>query len=427
MTIQDNTVTATNEPNSSQPATGRGPLSGVRVLDLTIAMAGPLCTQRLGEMGADITKIEAPGGGDFSRHAPMAGITKFGDATCYITLNQNKRSLVLDLKSDEGRAILYRLAEQADILVQNFRPSVAGRLGIDYATLRKINPRLVCGSISGYGDDGPMKDRPGQDLLLQSFTGLTMNGGSAGGLPHPSPLYMVDVTASHMVCEGVLAALLARGRTGCGQEVKVSMMGAIMEMQCQEITSYLESNAPPIRGSTPQVSVYQEPPYGVYQCAEGCLAIAQADLDDLAGALAMPELSQLKASRPAQADNAAVARWRDDIYRVLSNRLKNGTADQWDGILSAIGVWCVVVNDYDAFLKHPQARDQLVRLKHPVGGEYTAVAPAIRFSDNPEPQLTAAPLYGSHSEQILSDFGFSADEIASFSAGGVIYSNGCQE
>ncbi|MEP3276695.1 MAG: CoA transferase [Stappiaceae bacterium] len=416
------------EKSGSEYKTHRGgPLEGITVLDLTIAMAGPLCTQRLGEMGADIIKVEAPGGGDFSRHAPMAGITKFGDATCYVTLNQNKRSLVLNLKSDEGKEILYRLVETADVLVQNFRPRVAGKLGIDYQTLKRKNPGLVYGSISGYGDEGPMKDRPGQDLLLQSFTGLTMNGGTADGLPHPSPLYMVDVTASHMMCEGVLAALVARGRSGHGQEIKVNMMGAIMEMQCQEITSYLEADAPPVRGATPQVSVYQEPPYGVYRCAEGYLAIAQADLDVLAETLDMPQLAQLKAGRPAQSDNDAVARWRDDIYGLLSEKMASQSAKTWDALLSELGVWCVVVNDYGAFLQHPQAKNHLRMLEHPVGGEYTAVAPGIWFSGNPDPHLTPAPLYGADTARILKDFGFSSEEITVFCENGATVSNRSQE
>lgn len=399
------------------------PLDGIRVLDLTIAMAGPLCTQRLGEMGADVIKIEAPGGGDFSRHAPMAGVTKFGDAICFMTLNQNKRSLVLNLKSDKGRAALYRLVKDADVLVQNFRPRVAGKLGIDYQTLKELNPRLVYGSISGYGDEGPMKDRPGQDLLLQSFTGLTMNGGSADGLPHPSPLYMVDVTASHMMCEGVLAALVARGRTGEGQEIKVNMMGAIMEMQCQEITSFLEADAPPLRSATPQVSVYQEPPYGVYKCSEGYLAIAQADLDVLAQELGMPELSDLKKNRPAQSDNGAVARWRDEIYVLLSTKLAGKTAKYWDDLLAGLGVWCVVVNDYAAFLDHPQARKHLTKLEHPIGGDYIAVAPGIWFSDDPDPKLTPAPLYGADTETILREVGFSAEEVAAFAESGAAVSD----
>src|SRR5215469_15797050 len=158
-----------------------GPLTGIRVLDLTVAMAGPMCTQRLGEMGAQVIKVEAPGGGDLARGATMAGITKFGDAVCFITLNRNKRSLVLNLKSDEGRAVLHRLVASADVLVQNYRPRVAKKLAIDYETLKELNPRLVYASVSGYGGDGVMKGRPWEGLLLQSFTGVTLNGGARDG------------------------------------------------------------------------------------------------------------------------------------------------------------------------------------------------------------------------------------------------------
>jgi crotonobetainyl-CoA:carnitine CoA-transferase CaiB-like acyl-CoA transferase len=400
--------------------TSNGPLSGIRVLDLTIAMAGPLCTQRLGEMGADIVKIEAPGGGDFSRHAPMAGITRFGDATCFVTLNRNKRSLVLDLKSDAGREVLYRLVADADVFVQNFRPRVAARLGIDYATLSARNPRLVYASISGYGEDGPMKDRPGQDLLVQSFTGLTMNGGTRGGLPAPSPLYMVDTAASHAACEGVLAALVARGRTGRGQEIKVSLLSAIMEMQIQEITSFFAADAPPERGETPQVSLWMEPPYGHYQCKSGVLALAQGDLAVLGNILDLPQLAELKAARPPQAKARAVADWRDAIYGIIAEKLATEPAAHWDELLTGHGIWCGIVRDYADFLTHEQARPHLTRIDHPVGGEYETVAPAIRFSHDPEPSLRAAPLYGADSRDILRQSGFGSGEIETLIEAGVV-------
>ncbi|PIV72932.1 MAG: CoA transferase [Rhodobacteraceae bacterium CG17_big_fil_post_rev_8_21_14_2_50_65_11] len=403
---------------------GRGPLEGIRVLDLTIAMAGPLCTQRLGEMGADVIKIEAPGGGDFSRHAPMAGVTRFGDAMCFTELNQNKRSLVLDLKSDEGRGVLQALVAEADVLVQNFRPRVARKLGIDYATLGQINPRLVHGSISGYGETGPMADRPGQDLLVQSFCGLTMNGGRRDGLPHPSPLYMVDVTASHMLCEGILAALVARGRTGAGEEVKVTMIGAIMEMQCQEVATFLAAEAAPRRGEAPQVvSVYQEPPYGVFKCAEGFLAIAQADLDVLAHVLDRPDLAALKAARPADADGDAMTDWRDRVYAAFADLLARAPAETWDRRLDEAGVWCMVVNDYTAFLSHPQAADLLVEVEHPVGGRYRSVAPGIGFSGAGRAAPRPAPLYGQHSAGILAEAGFSEEAIERLIAAGVVVSS----
>lgn len=397
-----------------------GPLTGIRVLDLTIAMAGPLCTQRLAEMGADVIKIEAPGGGDFARHAPMAGVTKFGDAVCFVTLNRNKRSLVLDLKSPAGQQILAGLVRNADVLVQNYRPRAASKLGIDYATLSAINPRLVYGSISGYGETGPLKDRPGQDLLLQSFTGLTFNGGTKDGLPQPSPLYMVDVTASHMVCEGVLAALVGRAVSGKGREVKVSMMGAIMEMQCQEVTCFLAADAPPERGAEPQVSIYQEPPYGIYKCAEGYFSIAQADLEVLAKALDLPELARLKANRPPQADAGTLAAWRDAIVAAVAAKLITAAAQHWDDLLAPLGIWCMVANDYAAFLAHPQAQDMLIELDHPKGGRYSTVAPGIRFSGQAAPRLTTAPAYGADSRAVLLAEGLSDSRIAELVTAGVV-------
>ncbi|WP_104399616.1 CaiB/BaiF CoA transferase family protein [Vibrio penaeicida] len=401
----------------------QGPLQGITILDLTIAMAGPLCTQRLGEMGADVIKIEAPGGGDFSRHAPMADVTKFGDATCYVTLNQNKRSLVLDLKSQEGKDTLYQLVKQADILVQNFRPRVAAKLGIDFKTLSTINPALIVGSISGYGSDGPMKDRPGQDLLLQAFTGLTMHGGREDDLPLPSPLYMVDVTASHMLSEGVLAALISRAKTQKGQEVSVTMLGAIMEMQCQEITTWLASESPPKRSKAPHVSIYQEPPYGIYQCQSGYFAIAQADLSVLANALKVPKLEELKSNRPAQSSLEDMCDWRDQVYFVVADSLKAESAEHWDTLLTPLGVWCNVVNSYKEFLSHPQTVPHITTVEHPIGGKYQAVSPAIRFSDVSSAHITPAPLYGEHSIEVLADFGFTTEATQKLVEKGIVHAN----
>ncbi|MET3898038.1 crotonobetainyl-CoA:carnitine CoA-transferase CaiB-like acyl-CoA transferase [Devosia sp. UYZn731] len=396
---------------NGQAMSKSGPLAGLRVLDLTIALAGPMCTQRMGEMGADIVKIEAPGGGDFSRYSTMAGITKFGDATTFVTLNRNKRSLILDLKSDAGREVLYRMVKDADVLVQNFRPRVASKLGIDYATLSAINPRLVYGSISGYGEDGPLKDRPGQDLLLQSFAGLTMNAGRSTELPHPSPLYMVDVSASHHLTEGVLAALVARATSGRGQEIRVTMVSAIMEMQVQELTSFMSSEGPPRRSASPQASIYMEPPYGIYQCKDAHLALAQVDLNVLSDVIEVPVLKQLKASRPRQTDSDQLMAWRDDIYNAVATRLRENTAAHWDELLTQNGLWCGPVNDYATFLAHPQTQRYLTTMTHSKGGEYRTVAPAIRFSEDPTPSLRGSPRYGEHSREVLLEAGFSVAEV----------------
>jgi crotonobetainyl-CoA:carnitine CoA-transferase CaiB-like acyl-CoA transferase len=404
-------MTQSQLKTSVHPMSTTGPLAGLRVLDLTIALAGPMCSQRMGEMGANIIKIEAPGGGDFSRYSTMAGITKFGDATTFVTLNRNKRSLILDLKSDAGREVLYRMVKDADVLIQNFRPRVASKLGIDYATLSAINPRLVYGSISGYGEDGPLKDRPGQDLLLQSFTGLTMNAGRSTELPHPSPLYMVDVAASHQLTEGVLAALFARATSGRGQEIKITMVSAIMEMQVQELTSYMSSDGPPSRSASPQASIYMEPPYGIYTCTDGHLALAQVDLNVLADVIGEPRLKQLKTSRPKQADRENLKQWRDEIYDAVAGRLRENTVAHWDHLLTENGLWCGAVNDYAAFLAHPQTQRYLTTMTHSKGGEYRTVAPAIRFSEDPIPVLRSSPRYGEHSREILLEAGFSVAEV----------------
>lgn len=405
---------------NDQVPLNRGPLAGLKVLDLTIALAGPMCTQRMGEMGADVIKIEAPGGGDFSRYSTMAGITKFGDATTFITLNRNKRSLILDLKSDAGRQVLYRMIKDADVLVQNFRPRVASKLGIDYATLSAINPRLIYGSISGYGEDGPLKDRPGQDLLVQSFAGLTMNAGRASGLPHPSPLYMVDVSASHLLTEGVLAALVARSTTGRGQEIKVTMVSAIMEMQIQELTAFMSTDAPPTRSRSPQASIWMEPPYGIYACEDGAhLAMAQTDLNLLADVIGVPVLKRFKMSRPQQTESEKLMQWRDDIYDAVAARLIENTAMHWDALFTEHGIWCGLVNDYATFLAHPQTQRYLTTMTHSVGGEYRTVAPAIRFSDDPVPSLRSSPRYGEHSREVLLSAGFSSAEVDKLFADGV--------
>lgn len=396
------------------------PLKGFRVLDLTLAMAGPMSTQRLGEMGADVIKIEAPGGGDFSRHWPMGGITSFGDALPFVTLNRNKRSLVLNLKSDEGREILYKLVETADAVVMNYRPGVAARLGIDYPRLRERNRQIVVVSITGYGEIGPMAARPGQDLLVQSFTGLTFNGGSQDDLPQASPTYMVDTVASHHATEAVLAGLLGRAARGEGAAYSVNLMSAVMEMQVQEITAALVLGKSMPRSRSPQTSIWMEPPYGIYRTRDGFLSLAQADLELLGRLMETPELGRLKAHRPDQSDPAALNGWRDEIYFLVQSILVSADTAAWDEKLTAAGVWCAPVNDYEAFLKHAQTQDALVEVEHPLHGRYRTVAPGIREVGAPAFEVSPAPAYGAGTAEILSELGYSAHDISGLEDKGAV-------
>lgn len=240
----------------------RLPLSGLKIVDLTIAMAGPLATQRLADMGADVIKVEVPGTGDLTRVFALSGLRLGDETTSFLALNRNKRSIALNLKSEKGLNILLDLVESADVLIQNFRPGVADRLGLGYVAVCERNPAIIYCSISGYGNQGPMAGRPGQDLLVQAFSGMMFNAGTADGPPHPAPVYLVDTCASHLATSAILAGLYQRSRDSCGQHVEVSLLGAALEIQSQEIMTYLSTGELADRSSAPFASAWLAPPYG---------------------------------------------------------------------------------------------------------------------------------------------------------------------
>jgi crotonobetainyl-CoA:carnitine CoA-transferase CaiB-like acyl-CoA transferase len=398
---------------------GSGPLHGIRIIDLTLAMAGPLSTQRLADMGAEVIKVEGPSRPDFTRAAVMADVLLGGETTPYLTLNRNKKSLALDLKSDAGRTVLKKLVKTADALVQNFRPGVADRLGFGYEALAASKPDLVYVSISGYGDEGPMIARPGQDLLVQAFSGLTWNAGSKDSPPHPSPVYMIDVMASHLASEGVLAGLIQRGKTGRGADVKVSLLGAALEVQIQELSTYLTTGREAPRSINPYASTWMEPPYGIYRTRDGWLAIAQSSLASLAQVLKSQALADLSKQKPTDPeDRDAINSWRDRIYPVVAESLLDWATDDAVAALFAAGVWSGPVNDYAAIKAHPQFKNYLVTYEHPRAGQVTTTAPAIRFENGPAPVIRGAPALGEHTREILTDLGYSeAESTALFSEG----------
>jgi crotonobetainyl-CoA:carnitine CoA-transferase CaiB-like acyl-CoA transferase len=392
----------------------------VTVLDLTLALAGPLCTQRLGDMGATIIKIEGPQRGDFTRNAPMRDVWLGGDTTAYLSLNRNKQSLALDLKNREGQELFYRLVATADVVVQNFRPGVADRLGISFERLKQINPRIVYVSISGYGDSGPMVDRPGQDLLVQGFSGTTFAAGTVDGLPHPSPIYIVDVAASHNACEAILAGLIQRDRRGVAVEAKVSLLAAVLEVQIQEVTTYLTTGRTGARGSAPYASGWMEPPYGIYPTQDGHIAIAQSSLAAIAKVLDAPLLAELAALRPDPSDQRALLAWRDAVYPALKALLADLPLEATVERLHAAGVWCGPVLDYAALARHEQAEGLFRDIEHPSAGRIRTLAPAISFSTDPMPELRPAPAKGEHTAPILEGLGVSKEAVERLRTEGVV-------
>ncbi|MDM9561627.1 CaiB/BaiF CoA transferase family protein [Bordetella petrii] len=391
-----------------------GILSGYKVLDCSIAMAGPFAAQRLGDLGADVIKIEPPGG-EWQRHAPAGGLKGKRVNVSFLSLNRNKRSLAVDLKSPGGQAVLRELAAQADVFIQNYRPGVAQRLGVDYATLSALNPRLVYASISGYGEDGPYAQRPGQDLLLQAMSGAMLSTGRAGEPPRAAGQYLVDAVTAYCAFEGVLAALLHRERTGEGQKVEVNMLDAITTLQMQELSVYTVGGKPQVRSAEPHAHVYIRSPYGVFATADGYLALAMPDMRVLAEVLDERRLLDYAGENDG---------WehRDAIFALVREALaKFATADAF-ARLNQAGIWCGPVYGYADLVADPQIAHNgtFVEYEHPTEGRVKTPGFPIRFSRTPARVERGAPLTGQHTEEVLREFGYSPEQVARLAAEGAV-------
>ncbi len=375
-------------------------LAGYRVLDCTIAMAGPFAGQRLGDLGADVVKIE-PLAGEWQRHVSAGGARGNRVNVSFLSLNRNKRSLAIDLKKPEGRAVLLDLVRGADVFLQNYRPGVAERLGVHYESLRKVNPRLVYVSISGYGETGPYRDRPGQDLLLQAMSGAMLSTGRAGNPPLPAGQYLVDAVTAYTAFEGALAALLHRERTGEGQLVEINMLDAIVTMQMQELSVFTVGGLPQKRTKEPHAHVYIRAPYGVFATKDHFIAIAFPPLKKLAAAIDAPELATMD-------DEIDTFARRDEIFAIVRDRLRTRTTAEWLAAFGKADIWAGPVYGYADLVGDPQIAHNgtFVEYDHPTEGRVKTPGFAIRFSRTPSTVARGAPLAGQHSREILRELGF---------------------
>lgn len=398
------------------PATGPGSLDGIRVLDLSRILSGPFATMVLADLGADVIKVENTGAGDDTRAwgPPFQG----DDAAYYHSINRNKRAMSLDLKSDRGREIAQRLADGADVVVENFRPGVADRLGLGYEELSARNPGLVYASVSGYGQTGPYAGKPGYDAIAQALSGIMSITGQPDGEPVRAGTSIADLGAGMWSVIGILAALHARRDTGRGQRVDVSLLDGQISWLTYVAGGYFATGDVPRRYGSAHPTIV---PYQALRASDGHVMVAVGN-DGLwrkfTAAIERPEL----ADDPRFVTSADRVVHRDELIPLLEEHLKTRTGTEWAELLDAAGVPAGPINTVDAALAHPQvlARDMIAEVDHPVAGPLKVLGSPVKLSERPTTIRTAPPTLGQHTDEVLGSLGIGADEVAALRAEGVV-------
>src|SRR5215217_1158123 len=323
------------------------PLDGLVVLDFSQFLAGPSCALRLADLGAQVIKVERPGVGDLGRQLYISNLALDGDSTLFHSINRNKRGFAANLKDPADLARVKQLIARADVLIQNFRPGVMERIGLAYSVVQAINPRLVYATVSGYGPEGTWRDKPGQDLLAQSVSGLAWLNGNADQPPTPFGLSVADMLAGAHLAQGVLACLVRRGITGRGGLVEVSLLESVLDFQFEVLTTHLnDGGKPPQRSSVNNAHAYLAAPYGVYATADGFLALAMTPIPRLGELLACPALLEYD-------DPATWFDRRDEIKAILADHLRGRPTADWLTILEPADVWSADVLTWSQLLAHP--------------------------------------------------------------------------
>ncbi len=317
------------------------PLEGITVLDLSQFLSAPSATLRLADLGARVIKIERPGTGDICRTLYISNCVIDGDSSLFHAINRNKQSVSLDLKDPKSRPVLEKLVKQADVMVVNYRPGVAERLGVDYESMRALNPALVYGEITGYGTKGPWVGKPGQDLLAQSLSGICWLNGNADQPPTPMGLSVGDLFAGQHLAQGLLAGILRAKRTGKGAHVEVDLMRSLLDAQFEVFTTYLnDGHKPPVRSAANNANAFIDAPYGIYSTADGYLALAMIPIPRLGELIGCETLG-------AYTDSETWHTKRDEIKAIIAEHLLGRTTEHWLSILEPADVWCADVYTWD--------------------------------------------------------------------------------
>lgn len=397
-------------------ATGmeNGPLEGIRVLDMATMLAGPYAATLLGDMGADVIKLESFFGDD-SRHM---GPGREGQRTAFMSLNRNKRGLVLDLtQGDSAQAVLQRLVAETDILITNIRGSALKKLGLEYETLKRYKPDLIWASVTAFGPDGPYAGRPGIDFLAQGYAGLLANNGEPDGEPVRLTVPLIDVMTSELVCSGALAALIARGRSGEGQRIEVSLLDALTHAMCNPIGAFLNADFDTPR--TGNRSLYFAPS-GLYRCRDGQVVItcpSQKFFVKLCEAL---ERSWVEDERFATID--ARKQNEDELDRLLEERCMDFDREELVSRLVAGDLLTAPINNIAQVAKDPQIlhNQMIVSTPHELLGEVDVTGVPIKFHGTPGRVRLPPPMLGQHTAEVLSEVGYTKAEVEAMATDGLV-------
>ncbi len=375
------------------------PLHGLIVVDFSQFLAGPSCGLRLADLGARVIKIERPDGGDLCRRLYISNLELDGDSTLFHSINRNKESFAADLKDPDDVRKIRALLKRADVMIQNFRPGVIERLGLAYEDVREINPTIVYGTITGYGDFGPWRDKPGQDLLAQSLSGLTWLNGDGDQGPVPVGIAVADILAGAHLAQGILACLVRRGLTGRGGLVEASLMESILDFQFEVLTTHLNDGGKlPVRSSINNAHAYLAAPYGIYQTANGYLALSMQPIPPLGEILGCPDLAVFTDPQSWFDD-------RDRIKCVLAAHLLNRTTAEWLAILEPADIWCADVLTWAGLLQHDgfKALQMTQVVTRGTGAQLTTTRCPIRIDGRLLTASRGAPSIGEDNERIELD------------------------
>jgi crotonobetainyl-CoA:carnitine CoA-transferase CaiB-like acyl-CoA transferase len=381
------------------------PLDGLLVVDFSQFLSGPSASLRLADLGARVIKIERPQVGDLCRQLYISNLSLDGDSTLFHSINRNKESFAADLKSPEDINAIKALLSNADVVIQNFRPGVIDRAGLGYESVRQLNPRIVYGEVTGYGTTGPWVGKPGQDLLVQSLSGLPYLNGDATQLPVPFGLAVADILAGAHLVQGILAALISRGISGEGSHVEVSLLESVLDLQFEVLTTYLnDGGKSPVRSSVNNAHAYLGAPYGIYATSDGYIALAMGSLQRLGELLECPALKTY--AEPAQLFDA-----RDEIKSILVHHLRHQTTAHWLSILEPADIWCSDVLSWDRLFQHDgfKVLSMVQTVTRPASGaeppvEMRTTRCPIRINGELLTSSTPAPRIGEHTDSIRREF-----------------------